>query len=65
LRKVKIFDPNLPEETIIKITFANNENLIAGAINSPDIILDNSIKIASPIDLLAAKILAMYERSTI
>jgi hypothetical protein len=65
LREVKKFDPNLPEETIVKITFANNENLIAGAINSPDIMLDNSLKIASLIDLLAAKILAMHERSTI
>jgi predicted nucleotidyltransferase component of viral defense system len=64
LREVKIYDPNFPEETIVKITFANDENLIAGAINSPDITLDNSIKIASPIDLLAGKILAMNQRST-
>jgi predicted nucleotidyltransferase component of viral defense system len=63
-RGLKIFDPNHPENTIVKVTFANNKNLIAGAINSPDIMLDNLIKIASPIDLLATKILAMYERST-
>lgn len=55
--------PYDPEKSIVKVTFANDKNLIAGAINSPDKALGNGIKIASPLDLLAAKILAMDRRS--
>jgi predicted nucleotidyltransferase component of viral defense system len=57
------FDLLDPQKTIVKVTFANDENLIAGAINSPDTAVGNGIKIASPLDLLAAKILAMDRRS--
>lgn len=63
LRDAKPFDPEAPEKTVVKVTFANDENLIAGAVNSPDKALGNGIKIASPLDLLAAKILAMDRRS--
>ena len=51
------------EKSIVKVTFANNKGLIAGAIDSPDEVLDNWIKIASPLDLMAAKILAMANRT--
>lgn len=63
LRGAVPFDPLDPAKTIVKVTFANDANLIAGAINSPDTALGNGIKIASPLDLLAAKILAMDRRS--
>lgn len=63
LQGSKPFDPENPEKTVVKVTFANDENLIADAINSPDKALGNGIKIASPLDLLAAKILAMDRRS--
>lgn len=55
--------PFNPEDSIVKVTFANDKDLIAGAVNSPDKALGNGIKIASPLDLMAAKIFAMNDRS--
>ena len=51
------------DKSIVKVTFANNTGLIAGAIKSPDEVSGNWIKIASPLDLMAAKILAMANRT--
>jgi predicted nucleotidyltransferase component of viral defense system len=48
---------------IVKISFINNLDLIAGAVNSPDIMSINYVNIASPIDLMAAKILALHNRT--
>ena len=55
--------PYDPQNSIVKVTFANGKDLIPGAIKSPDEALGNGIKIASPLDLLATKIIAMGRRS--
>lgn len=47
----------------VKMTFLNNRDIVAGCINTPDIANDNNIKIASPLDLMACKILALHNRS--
>jgi hypothetical protein len=59
---IKLFIKNLDlsnDDSIVKVTFLSDKKLIPGCIIPPDICLDNNIKIASPIDLLATKILAL------
>lgn len=55
-----IFEVN---KEIVKLTLLNNKDIIAGSIYHPDIVESNKIKIASPIDLMACKILALHNRS--
>jgi predicted nucleotidyltransferase component of viral defense system len=47
----------------VNITFLNDRNIIAASINPPDIITENMIKIASSVDLMACKILALHNRT--
>lgn len=47
----------------VKITLLNNRDIIAGSVHSPDIVYDNRINIASSIDLMACKILALHNRT--
>jgi hypothetical protein len=50
-------------EKTVNITFMSNKTVMPGAVNSPDKALDTGIKIASPLDLMACKIMAMHNRS--
>lgn len=50
-------------ENTVNVTFMSNKNIMPGAINSPDKTLGPGIKIASPLDLMACKIMAMHNRS--
>jgi hypothetical protein len=47
----------------IKITLLNNRYIFAGSVMPPDIAAGNNVKIASPLDLLACKVLALHRRS--
>ncbi|MFI3271763.1 MAG: nucleotidyl transferase AbiEii/AbiGii toxin family protein [Pseudomonadota bacterium] len=47
----------------VQISFINLPEIIAGAVNSPDKMLGNNLRIASPVDLMAGKILAMHRRT--
>ena len=49
---------------VVKVTFLNNKDIIAGSINPPDISEDNRLKVASPVDLMACKVFALHNRST-
>jgi len=46
----------------VKLTLLNLEIVIPGSIKPPDICEDNKIKIATPIDLMAGKMLAVQSR---
>jgi len=46
----------------VQLTLLNDRTVIAGSINPPDISADNNIKIATPIDLMACKVLAIHNR---
>jgi len=48
---------------VVKLTFLNEWDLIPGSINPPDICEGNNMKIATPIDLMASKLLALRNRS--
>ncbi|MGL4209434.1 MAG: nucleotidyl transferase AbiEii/AbiGii toxin family protein [Candidatus Adiutrix sp.] len=50
-------------EKTVNVTFMSNKTVMPGAINSPDKALDTGIKIASPLDLMACKIMTMHNRS--
>lgn len=52
----------LPQGSV-QLSFLNNRDLMPGAVNTPDILQGNNLKIASPIDLMAAKILALHNRT--
>lgn len=54
--------PNLEE---VKVSFINCPNLIPGYIKEPDICSSNGIQIASPIDLIACKVLALNRRCAV
>ncbi len=54
--------PDLEE---VKVTFINCPNIIPGYIKEPDYCLSNGIKIASPSDLIACKVLALNQRSSV
>ncbi|MDR2696215.1 MAG: nucleotidyl transferase AbiEii/AbiGii toxin family protein [Deltaproteobacteria bacterium] len=48
---------------IVKLTLLNNQDIVAGSVNPPDICEDNTIKMATPVDLMACKVLALHNRS--
>lgn len=48
---------------LVKLTLLNNKDIAAGSINPPDVSEDNKLKIATPIDLMACKVLALHNRS--
>jgi len=50
-------------EKTVNVTFMSNRTIMPGAVNGPDKALDTGIKIASPLDLMACKIMAMHHRS--
>ena len=50
-------------EKTVYVTFMCNKTIMPGAVNAPDEALDTGIKIASPLDLMACKIMAMHNRS--
>jgi hypothetical protein len=47
----------------IKITFLNDRDIVAGSVMAPDVAKDNNLKVASSLDLMACKILALHNRS--
>ena len=47
----------------VHVTFLSNKSILPGAVNSPDTVLGAGIKIASPLDRMACKILALHERT--
>lgn len=47
----------------VNVTFMSNTKVLPGAITSPDKALGPGIKIASPLDLMACKLMAMHNRS--
>lgn len=47
----------------VKMTFLSNRDIVAGSVNPPDTARDNNLKIASPLDLMACKVLALHNRS--
>ena len=51
-------------ERMVKVSLINNKELVSGAVNKPDIVLTNKINIASPLDIMSAKILALHNRTT-
>lgn len=49
----------------VEVTFVRDEKWLSGSINTPDKALDNRIKIASPLDLMATKINALKDRRSV
>ena len=47
----------------VKLTLLNNRDIAPGSINPPDVSEDNGIKIATPLDIMAYKVLALHSRS--
>jgi predicted nucleotidyltransferase component of viral defense system len=47
----------------IKVTFLNDRDIVAGSVMAPDISKDNNLKVASSLDLMACKILALHNRN--
>jgi hypothetical protein len=47
----------------VKITLLNNRKIIAGSVAAPDVAKDNNVNVASPLDLMACKVLALHRRS--
>lgn len=54
-----------PELKNVQVSFINCPDIIPGYIKTPDKSLSNGIQIASPLDLMACKILALNQRSTV
>lgn len=48
----------------VNFTVLNNADIVPGCVNAPAHTCDNRIKIASPLDLMATKLLALHHRST-
>lgn len=48
----------------VSFTILNNADIVPGCVNMPAQTCDNRIKIASPLDLMATKLLALHHRST-
>lgn len=48
----------------VNFTVLNNADIVPGCVNAPAQTCDNRIKIASPLDLMATKLLALHHRST-
>ena len=52
----------MPQGSVVNLSFIRHEKLIAGSFMAPSIACDTKIKVASPFDLMAAKINALKER---
>ena len=50
------------QDNIVQLTLLNDREVVAGSISPPDISADNRIKIATPIDLMACKLIAINNR---
>lgn len=60
-----IYDLDMGKGNLVEITFLRDPNFIGGAINAPHISIDNGVKVASPLDLMAAKINAALFRQSV
>jgi hypothetical protein len=47
----------------VQVTFLTNKTVMPGAVDWPEIVEGPNIKIASPLDLLGCKILALHQRT--
>lgn len=47
----------------VQLTFLSNRDIVAGSIFAPDHTTDTNIKVASALDLMACKLLALHNRS--
>lgn len=60
-----IYKLKMGNDKEVEITFLRDTEFIKGAVNKPSISEDNNIKIASPLDLMATKIIALISRKSI
>lgn len=60
-----IYDLDMGKGDLVEITFMRDPNFVGGAINSPHVSIDNGVKIASPLDLMATKINAVLFRQSV
>lgn len=60
-----IYDLDMGKNKIVEVTFLRDRNFIGGSINAPHVSIDNGIKIATPMDLMATKINAVLYRQSV
>lgn len=60
-----IYTLEMSNKDTVEITFVRDKEWIGGSINQPDFALDNKIKIASPLDLMATKVNALKDRESV
>ena len=60
-----IYKLDVESDMPVEITFLRDPKFVGGSINSPHTALDNGVKIASPMDLMATKINALVRRHSV
>lgn len=60
-----IYKLDMGNDTPVEITFLRDPKFVGGSINAPHTSLDNGVKIASPMDLMATKINALVHRHSV